>query len=217
VVRNFAREPVGIHWHGIELESWSDGVAGWSGQGGMVAPAIAPGDSFTARLSLPRAGTFIYHTHLNDIDQVINGAIGPMVVLEPGQAYDPARDHVYLSGWNGPPTRAGIGLQVNGDSSSSPSRELAAGVTHRFRLLNLGPANSVRYELRRDTTLAHWQALARDGADLPPALRVVQPARRSVAVGQTFDFALTPEPGVFELTAAFGVQPPMWRQRLVFR
>ena len=31
VVVNRLAEPAAIHWHGIELESYSDGVAGWSG------------------------------------------------------------------------------------------------------------------------------------------------------------------------------------------
>jgi FtsP/CotA-like multicopper oxidase with cupredoxin domain len=73
LVRNRLPEATAIHWHGIELESWSDGVPGWSGVGDRRAPAIAPGDSFVARLTLPRAGTFMYHTHLNDIEQITRG------------------------------------------------------------------------------------------------------------------------------------------------
>jgi hypothetical protein len=61
-VVNRLKEPTAVHWHGIELESYSDGVAGWSGMRRRLAPSIAPGDSFVARLTLPRAGTFIYHT-----------------------------------------------------------------------------------------------------------------------------------------------------------
>ena len=68
-VVNRLPEATSIHWHGIELESYSDGVAGWSGSADHLAPVIAAQDSFIARLTLPRAGTFIYHTHLNDIEQ----------------------------------------------------------------------------------------------------------------------------------------------------
>src|SRR5574341_2470012 len=46
-VVNRLREATAVHWHGIELESYSDGVAGWSGSGSRVAPVIAAGDSFT--------------------------------------------------------------------------------------------------------------------------------------------------------------------------
>ena len=61
-VVNRLTEPTGVHWHGIELESYSDGVVGWSGMGKRVAPLIAPRDSFIALFTPPRAGKFIYHT-----------------------------------------------------------------------------------------------------------------------------------------------------------
>ena len=38
-----------------------------------------------AHLTLKRAGTFIYHTHLNDLYQISTGLYGPIIVLEPGQ------------------------------------------------------------------------------------------------------------------------------------
>lgn len=55
--------PISVHWHGIELESYYDGVAGWSGDTRKLAPAIATGDSFVVRFTPARAGTFIYHIH----------------------------------------------------------------------------------------------------------------------------------------------------------
>ncbi|MGI8498113.1 MAG: multicopper oxidase domain-containing protein, partial [Gemmatimonadaceae bacterium] len=64
-VVNHLKHPTAVHWHGIELESFYDGVAGWSGAGSRVAPMIAPRDSFIVRFTPPRAGTFIYHTHLD--------------------------------------------------------------------------------------------------------------------------------------------------------
>lgn len=211
VVHNRAQQPVGIHWHGIELESWSDGVAGWSGEGRKVAPPVRPGERFTARLTLPRAGSFIYHTHLNDIEQVVNGALGPIVVLEPGERYDPTRDHVYLAGWSGD-----VLLQVNGDTLEGPPLEYRAGVPHRFRLMNLGPANSVRYRLVLDSAEVEWTPRAKDGADLPLALRRGRPALQRVSVGETYDFELTPAPGSYTLLAGFGLETH-WRQRIVFR
>src|SRR5216683_1837135 len=44
-VANRLKDPTAIHWHGIELESYYDGVPGWSGMGTQIAPAIAPGTS----------------------------------------------------------------------------------------------------------------------------------------------------------------------------
>jgi hypothetical protein len=73
VVTNLARQATAVHWHGLELDSYYDGVVGWSGVGTTVAPIIAPGDSFVARITPPRAGTFIYHTHVDELTQLPAG------------------------------------------------------------------------------------------------------------------------------------------------
>jgi FtsP/CotA-like multicopper oxidase with cupredoxin domain len=64
-VVNRSRDRAAVHWHGIELESYPDGVPGWSGAGKEIYPSVAPGDSITVRFSAPRAGTFMYHSHFN--------------------------------------------------------------------------------------------------------------------------------------------------------
>ena len=43
---------------------------------------VMPGDSFEMRVTPPRAGSFMYHTHLNDIYQQRLGLYGP---LQPGR------------------------------------------------------------------------------------------------------------------------------------
>ena len=134
-VINRLAEPTSVHWHGIELESYSDGVAGWSGAMNRLAPSIAPGNSFVAHLTLPRAGTFIYHTHLNDVIQLTSGLYGAMVVLEPGARFDPATDHIFVVGWDGPEDPPH--LLVDGDSTPPPL-VLAAGRHHRVRFVTIG-------------------------------------------------------------------------------
>jgi manganese oxidase len=69
-VANQLPEPTAVHWHGIELESYYDGVAGFSGKGNRITPAIPPGGSFEARFTPPRSGTFIYHTHIDEVRQM---------------------------------------------------------------------------------------------------------------------------------------------------
>jgi FtsP/CotA-like multicopper oxidase with cupredoxin domain len=218
-VVNRLAEATAIHWHGIELESFSDGVAGWSGRSGRdarLAPVIAARDSFTARLTLPRAGTFMYHTHLDDLEQLTSGLYGAIVVLEPGRRFDPRTDHVFVVGWDGladPVMR----LIVNGDSASAPL-ELAAGVPHRFRFVNIGPAQRVIFAVRRDSTILTWRPLAKDGADLPAQSAVVGPARYRVAVGETFDAEFTPPgPGDYLLTMGPPANQMGYKLRLIVR
>jgi FtsP/CotA-like multicopper oxidase with cupredoxin domain len=214
-ILNRLSEPTSVHWHGLELESWSDGVAGWSGMGPRVAPAIQPGDSFVARLSQPRAGTFIYHTHLNDFEQLTSGMYGGIVVLEPGQRFDPSTDHLYVAGWDGPDFR--IDLVVNGDTLSPPT-EFRVGVPHRLRFVNIGMAGRFRFRMLRDSTPVTWRSIAKDGADLPPSQATEGPATVRLGVGETADVLFTPmEPGVYRLEVPRGRGPARWSQRIVVR
>lgn len=209
-VINRLREPTAVHWHGLELESYSDGVAGWSGTGRRVAPAIQPGDSFTARLTLARSGTFIYHTHLNDFEQLTSGLYGALVVLEPGQRFDAATDHVYVAGWDGPEDPARI--LVNGDSIAQPL-ELRAGVPHRFRFVNIGMAVRLRFALLADSSLVSWQPVAKDGADLPQTQAREGPAAVALSVGETADVVfLPPAKGEYRLTVSRPGEPVFWSQ-----
>ena len=215
-VINRLREHNAIHWHGIELESYSDGVAGWSGMANRLAPSIAPGDSFVARLTLPRAGTFMYHTHMNDLEQLTSGLYGPIVVLEPGQRFDPRTDHVYTVGWDGgedPPY-----ILVNGDSLSAPV-EFAAGVKHRFRFINIGAAAVVTARLTRasgvDSSVVRWRRVAKDGAELPAAQAIEGPAQIRLDVGETGDVEWTPVgSGEYLLTIGVSAKLRRWRQRI---
>ena len=213
-VINHLKESTAVHWHGIELESFFDGVAGWSGAPGKHAPAIAPADSFVARLTLPRAGTFIYHTHLNDVVQLTSGLYGGIVVLEPGQRYNPARDHLFVVGWDGPDEPAR--LLVNGDSAPPP-KLLERGVTHRLRFVFIGAVNGNTLTLSDSTGPVTWRAVARDGFEMPAAQRELLPAKFRGWAGQTWDFEFQADrPGVYRLT--FGnPATPVWAGELVVR
>ena len=213
VVLNRLHEPAAIHWHGIELESYSDGVAGWSGSGRHLAPSIQPGDSFVARLTLPRAGTFIYHTHMNDIEQLTSGLYGGIVVLEPGQRFDPRRDHIFVAGWDSDVEP--IHLLVNGDSLPPPL-VLEARVAHRFRFVNIGPAGQFPFSLYRDSTMVEWRQLARDGAELPPAMARTVPAREWIDVGETRDVEFRAETGDYRLVIGNPAKP-LWAQAVRVR
>lgn len=196
---NRAHDGTAVHWHGIELESYSDGVPGWSGFG-KLAPLVAPGDSFPARLTLPRAGTFIYHTHLNDVEQLTSGRYGPIIVLEPGEKFDTARDHVFTLGWDG--DHAPPAVLLNGDSIAPPL-VIDSARTHRFRFVNIGAAIRFPVAIRRDTAFIDWLPVAKDGAALPASSRKRVPAITALSVGETFDAELYQLPRG-EYTLSFG-------------
>lgn len=215
-VVNRLKESTAVHWHGLELESYSDGVAGWSGSVNQLAPPIAPGGSFTAHLTMPRAGTFIYHTHINDVEQITSGLYGAIVVLEPGQRFDPRTDHVFVVGWDGP-RRLPPRIVVN-DDSLPPPLELAFGVSNRLRFINIGAAGRVIFALRRDSTFLKWRRLAKDGADLPPAAAIVTPSVQRLNVGEMFDAEFTPlERGEYLLTVGPPLAQMVYRRKIIVR
>jgi FtsP/CotA-like multicopper oxidase with cupredoxin domain len=185
-IENRTPEPTAIHWHGIELESYYDGVAGFSGMEGSVTPPIAPGADFVARFTPPRAGTYIYHTHWHDIDQLSGGLYGPLVVLEPGERFDPAVDHVAIIGPTYVPGVAEPDV-LNGRTTPLPI-VFRAGVANRLRLINI-TANHVDIVVRLVDAgeTSTWTPRAQDGAELPRTLQVAGPARTHLPVGGTFD------------------------------
>jgi FtsP/CotA-like multicopper oxidase with cupredoxin domain len=152
---------------------------------------IAPNDSFTVNLILPRTGTFIYHTHLNDMEQISSGAYGPIVVLDAGERFDPETDHVLTIGWIGLGRFPDIRIALNGDSAPPPL-VLKHGRTHRFRIVNIGAAARFNFTLRQDSTIMTWRPAAKDGFDLAQFAKTPRPAVQLVSTGETFDAEWTP-------------------------
>lgn len=200
VVRNNLDEPTSIHWHGLEIESFPDGVPNWSGLGKRIYSQIAPNDSFVAEFTPPRSGTYPYHSHLNDRHQISAGMYGAVVVTD--EPRDPERDHLIIAGGGGPELEKKIESPfalVNGRRFPAPLR-LAAGEKHRLRIVSIHPDWRIAFTLRNDSTVARWRALAKDGADLPPALAIGRPAHVEMGPGQTADFEFEPnEPGTWLL------------------
>jgi len=94
VLVNKLPEPTTIHWHGLPVSADMDGVPGLS------QAAVAPGQSFTYNFTASDAGTYIYHTHFNDFNQLDRGLYGAVVVDEakPAERFD--RDYLMLlSSW----------------------------------------------------------------------------------------------------------------------
>ncbi len=206
---NHLTDVTAVHWHGIELESAPDGVPGWSGIPPSVTPPIQPGDSFVAAFTPPRAGTFIYHNHLNELEQQHLGLYGPLIVLPPGAHWNPDTDHIVLVSPSGESNDTTRGL-INGSRMPETLR-LRRGVVHRLRLINIHGDYRIRFALERGDSLTRWRPVAKDGADLPPALTAWRRADLITGPGETEDFEIGPEPkGELTLRVSAPFANPVW-------
>jgi len=180
-----------MHWHGLELDSFYDGVHGWSGLGAKVAPMIVPGERFTVRITPPRTGTFIYHTHLHDFRQLSSGLYGPLVVVEPGETFDPATDHVVVLGRRDASPASAILKDPESaviDGLREPHWTWTAKTRHRLRLINIAPDDIWSVSLTGADGPVTWRPLTKDGAAVPASEAAAGPARVTIAVGETYDF-----------------------------
>lgn len=200
VVKNNLTEASGVHWHGLEIESFPDGVPGFSGIGNKIMPPIAPGDSFVAEFTPPRSGTFPYHSHLHELRQIGSGLYGAIIVSDAPR--DTTRDHVVVAGGGGLPVfhkQSPTFLLVNGRRAPAPLR-MTVGEEQRLRIVSIHADFALHFRFGTQDSVVRWTPLARDGADLPPALRVAQPARAMMGPGETADFTFTPtRPGALQL------------------
>jgi FtsP/CotA-like multicopper oxidase with cupredoxin domain len=200
VVKNNLDEQSGVHWHGLEIESFPDGVAGFSGIGDRIMPPIPPGQSFAAEFTPPRNGTFPYHSHLHEMRQISSGMYGAIIVSDGPR--DLRRDHVVVAGGGGPHIFFKQGpslLLVNGSRTPRPL-EMTVGDTNRIRIVSIHADEVLNFRFGTEESAARWRPLARDGADLPVALRTSRPAVMTMGPGETADFTFVPtQPGAMLL------------------
>ena len=197
---NHLDEPTSVHWHGIEVQdSYMDGAPEFSGAGRHLTPAIAPGDSFVARFTPPRSGTFMYHAHIDEIREELAGLEGALIVRDSGAARSPDDHVIFLKGGQ---RNQAHPLEIDGQRNPA-SLVLHVGRSARLRLINLAatnPAPSFWLTTRSDsvptsagdTMVVRWLPAAKDGFDLPPAVQRARPAQQVVGVGETYDFEYTP-------------------------
>jgi FtsP/CotA-like multicopper oxidase with cupredoxin domain len=75
-VTNRLAAPTTVHWHGLLLPSGMDGV------GGLNQRAIMPGETYRYEFPLKQNGTFMYHSHHDEMTQMAMGMVG-MIVVHP--------------------------------------------------------------------------------------------------------------------------------------
>ncbi len=198
-VMNELPEATAVHWHGIELDSYYDGVAGFAGSGTRIAPAIEPGDAFDARFTPPRSGTFIYHTHVDEMRQQQAGLNGALLVVDDPAAYDPTHDIVLLVSV---PRKEVDSNKVYINGSTTPSAlNMKAGDRYRLRFINIHVFRpSMRLRLLNGAAPLTWRGVAKDGMDLPADQSVTGPSEIQMGNGETYDFEFVPaSPGEIRL------------------
>ncbi|MEX2285271.1 MAG: multicopper oxidase domain-containing protein [Gemmatimonadota bacterium] len=189
-VFNRLRIPLAVHWHGLELESYYDGVPDFSGSPGRTAPAIAPGDSFVVHITPPRAGTFLYHIHSEEANELNSGLYGSLIVLDPAKGRDPIADRTFVISAGGRGRTANQTIFVNG-TTKPDGLDMSVGSTQRWRFIVIAANGTFDVRINGKTP-STWRQIARDGADLPTQQIVEGPAQARIAVGVTMDFEVTP-------------------------
>ena len=201
-VINKLKEATTIHWHGLEIESYFDGVSGWGNFKKMLAPIIQPGDSFVVHMRPPRSGTFIYHTHMHN-QQLFAGMYGAMIVKDVKENYEIDRNKVIIFGED----KVGA-IFVNGKQQPD-TLYMEKGRSYRLRLINITAGwPDLETSIMYTNSPVHWKPLAKDGADFPSYQQIIKPAlRQPVSIGQTLDFEFIPDqPGdyKFRVTSMYG-------------
>lgn len=96
-VTNKLSAPTTVHWHGVFLPNGMDGV------GGLTQRAIRPQETFKYEWTWRQHGTFMYHSHHDEMTQMAMGLMGMIVVhpRRPSADYLVDRDFVLmLSEWS---------------------------------------------------------------------------------------------------------------------
>lgn len=94
-VTNNLPSATSVHWHGLLLPNGMDGV------GGLTQRIIRPGETFRYEFTLRQHGTFMYHSHHDEMTQMALGTIG-LFIIHPRQPREerPDRDFAFmLSEW----------------------------------------------------------------------------------------------------------------------
>lgn len=159
---NRLSEPTLIHWHGLRIPAAMDGTD-------STQKPVEPGETFTYRFTPPDAGTFWYHPHANETEQLEKGLYGAFIVRgddQPGigrQQIEPVVDREQtlifddvnadkqgrLAKFGGfrerHDGREGDIRLING--KAEPELTIAAGQIERWRIINASSARYIRFSL----------------------------------------------------------------------
>ncbi len=131
IFTNDLPEPTVVHFHGILVPNDMDGVPG------VTQAPVQPHGSFTYVFTATRPGTYLYHTHFNDFDQLDRGLYGAFIVDDP---HAPKVTHDYpivLSSWRINSDQENF-FSINGKSyPETMPLEVKKGDLIRLRFINI--------------------------------------------------------------------------------
>src|SRR5262245_40014886 len=186
-VTNRLPMPTSVHWHGIYLPNGMDGV------GGLTQPYIKPGETAKYEWTLRQHGTFMFHSHHDEMIQMGMGLIGIFIIhpRNPAPEYHVDRDFaIMLSEWD---IKVGTArpntlqmtdfniLSMNGKVFPSTGPLVCkTGDKVRIRLGNLGAMDHHPIHIHG----YYFRITATDGEDIPLSAQWPE-TTTLVAVGQT--------------------------------
>ena len=185
-VTNKLPENTSIHWHGLLVPSGMDGV------GGLSQKTIEPGETYKYEFKLRQHGTYMYHSHSDEMTQIALGMMG-MFIIHPRTPTGPKADRDFAlmaSEWRiDVGTRRPVPIEMtnfsiftfNGRAFPGTAPLVAKyGDRVRIRFGNLSPMEHHPIHLHG----FYWKITEMDGLPIPEAAQ--QPGNTVlVAVGQT--------------------------------
>ncbi|HEU5058988.1 MAG TPA: multicopper oxidase family protein [Kofleriaceae bacterium] len=146
-------EPTLIHWHGLRVPAAMDGTQG-------VQRPVEPGETFTYRFTPPDAGTFWYHPHVSEPEQMEKGLYGALIVRGDDEpVVDRERilvlDDLKLDRKGRIARFGGLKQRHDGregdvrlvNGKAEPELTIAAGQVERWRIINASSARYIRLSL----------------------------------------------------------------------
>jgi FtsP/CotA-like multicopper oxidase with cupredoxin domain len=200
---NELEQPTSIHWHGLHVPNNQDGVVPFS------QPEIKPGERFTYEFTASHAGTFMYHSHQNAVDQIDRGLYAPLIIdpaTPPAATFDKeftmvlsARDTAAMPPWkhpmaDGSTMAAAAGRDMGGMAMaynvftingkafpSKPAWTVKEGDLVRVRIVNISNLVHPMHLHGHDFTV-----VAKDGEPVRPEAQQTMNTL-SVNAGETYD------------------------------
>ena len=202
--KNNLAEETTIHWHGLRISDQMDGSP-------RMQNPVKPGGEFTYEFTVPDAGSYWYHPHINTAEQIEKGLYAPIVVFDPAKdpTYDAERflvlDDIRLEddGTISPESsmdgmmagRFGNMLLTNGRPIKEAVASVEQGTVERWRIVNSANARTMQIGVEGAT----FRVISTDGGLLPEPYTT---NKLSVAVGQRYDLEVTyDQPGSAKLVS----------------